>query len=60
MGDSLDKVDFSNDENWVKNDVNNKYGGNTVDSDGSTFDVYTTSNDTRVEVKVEVEIQDSI
>lgn len=60
FGDNGDSVDFDSNDNWVKNDLTNAYSGQTVSEDGRTFDVYTSSSDISVEVKVQVEVQDSI
>ena len=60
FGDSADSVDFDAGDNWVKNDATNAYGGSTVTEGGKTFDVYTSANDLSVEVKVQVEVNDSI
>ncbi len=57
FGDSLDKVDFdsSTSSGWLKNDA-----GHTVTENGKTFDIYTSSQDISVEVKVQQDIVDSI
>ena len=60
FGDALDNVDFDVNDNWVKNDATNPHGGSTVSEDGKTFDVYTSTNDLSVEVKVQVDITDAI
>ena len=54
LGDTADNVDFDAADKWVKND------SGQVTEDGKTFDVYTSSNDATVEVKVQVEVNDSI
>ena len=60
FGDVSDNIDFDASDNWVKNDTGNAYGGAIQTEGGKTFDVYTSANDTSVEVKVQVEVHDSI
>ena len=54
LGDASDNVDFDAADNWVKN------VSGQVTEGGKTFDVYTSANDTSVEVKVQQEVNDSI